>query len=300
MIKSGLKIYKNNIWEVFALIGFVSIGLLIGFFVVSPLLSSVLTNSIGSVESLVTKHVQSFNSEKFSAEFIKQLRELDWVNPVRTIKSLIENNGLFQIITASLESSGVDPQIVTIIANGIQDVCQIAIIDAVKILLFLATIVGITTFIGYLGTRIIIQARSTSNKNIIKFIVSFIVTIVVLLIVFILIVISLMTIEGPMTYITLIGIFLLMLLLCLLSSILIYKPKENKFTELFNIKSIVSLLLSSLICVTISSTIIIVLFVFSDFVALYIALPLLIVTNIVIENIAIKYVTSFKSKKLKS
>jgi len=294
MIKSGLKIYKNNIWEVFALLGFISIGLVIGFFVLFPLINSLTINSLARVGSSISDAGGSINLTQFINEFQKRINSLDWANPVRAIRILYDNNGLFDAIIESLKSCGVKGDVITKVANDIHDIARNFLFSSVDIGLMLIAILGASTFVGYLFTRIIIQDRSTKDHNIGKFILSFIINLVVIALIFFLILLSLVKINGPLLYLALVGIFMLLLLLSLIISVIIYRDKEIFFRDLFNLKSFGSLILSSLIVVAISGVVIILVFIFSDFIALYIALPLLIVTNIVIENIAIRYVTEFK------
>lgn len=297
MIKSGLKIYKNNIWEVFALLGFISIGLLIGIFTLLPIINSLFSNSLGRIASEASVVGAKLDLGVFINEIQKRLDGLDWANPIRTIKLLFDNNGFFDIVIKSLESCGLNHDQIVRISNVVHDVCHNAIFDTAQVIIAFLIIIAATGLIGFLGVRILIQARSTSNRNVGKFILSFLLNLLSISIVIFLMILSLISISGVGLYFSLIGIFLLMLLLSLLTSILIYKRKDVSFTNLFNLKSIGFLVLTSLIVLSISMAAFILIFIFSDFIAIYIGIPLIIVTNIVIENITIKYVNEFKTIK---
>lgn len=293
MIKSALKIYKNNIWEVFALLGFVSIGLLIGLVILIPNANSLFINSLGKIGSAISNQGATLDLTRFLTELENRMNHLDWANPIRSIRILFNNNGLFNMIVDSLHACGVSETIIKNINNTVHDVVRNLLFSSVDIILILVAITGATSFVGYIFVRIIIQARATSNHNILRFILAFIISLIIIGGTFALIILCLLSLTGANLYLSLVAVFIMLLLLSLISSILIYREKGVRILDLFNFKSIGLLLLSSLIIVAISGVAIILVFIFSDFIALYIALPLLIVTNIVIENIAIKYVTNF-------
>lgn len=297
MIKSGLNIYKKNIWEVFALVGFISIGLIIAFIAIFPSVSSLFNNSIGRIASEASGLVSGFKKDTFFIEVSNALSKLDWANPIKTIQDLLQNNGLFNLLVSALKKSGVGDSEIVKLGNVINSVIKDGTFIITNITIVFISIIGVTGLIGYLLTKIIVQTRSTSNHNPLKFALSFLLNLIVIGIAIFLLLLTIVNVNNGLFYLALIGIILLMLILSLLISILVYKKDECRFSDLFNFKTVGGLLLSTLIVIAISGLLIMLIYIFSDFIALIIAIPLLIITNIIIENITIKYVTDFKTKK---
>ncbi len=114
-----------------------------------------------------------------------------------------------------------------------------------------------------------------------------------------LILLALININGTGVVFVIITIFMVMLVLTLLWASICYKEKDMKLVDLFNVKSVLNIWLSSLMVLAISCIIFFIAYFISDVIGLIIAVPLLIINNIIIENIVINYASSFKQEQTK-
>jgi len=296
MIKNALHIYRKNIWNVFALIGFVSLGIFIALFVVIPALNNSLNITINKVISTATTY--KFSKNDFLIAFNEKFSKLDWANPVKTLKELFENNLLHNILVYALEKGGLNQVQITNVMKTISTDLKTFANVTINQIYVLVAIIGVVSIIGYISTKIVIQINSTNDRNIIRFIASFVLNILALVLVYVLLLLAILSVSGAALFFSAVGIFILMLICMLIISVLCYKKKGIRIFEILNLKNVLYLFLSSLIIFSISFVIFVIVYIFSDIIALLISIPLLLITTIVVENIVVSDVTTNLYKKL--
>lgn len=298
MIKSALNTYKKNIWDIFAVVGFVSIGIFIGLIAVIPAIRNLIFVSYNKIIAEATSIHGTFNSNTFLNSLNNQINNLDWSNPIRTLKILFENNGLLNIITRSLKDAGFNEAQLGEIINGVIKINDNFIKTTyAQISIFVVCITSIS-LIGYLLTKIVIQMRSVQNNNILRFIICYILNAASMVLIYFLLLLVLVNLQGVGMVFSLIAIFIMLLLLTLIIAMLCYKTKEIKLFDILNIKNILSLFLSGLIIHAISFAVFGIVLIFSDLFAIFISIPLFLITTIIIENIVVNYITRFKNKEI--
>lgn len=299
MIKNSLRIYRKNIWNVFAIIGFVSLGIFIALFVILPIITNSINITLNKIVSEATKY--SLRTNDFINSLNKSFGALDWANPIKTLKELFENNLLVTYIRKALADGGLGQTEVNSVINAINSDLKAFGSTTINQIYVFVSIVAVTSIIGYISTKIVIQINSTNDRNILRFIASFILNILALVLVFVLLLLSILSIENPAAlFFSALGIFILMLICMLIISIICYKKKGIGIFEILNLKNTLYLFLSSLIIFSISFVIFAVVYIFSDIIALLILIPLLIITTIIIENIVVSDVTTNLYKKLET
>ncbi|MCQ2742840.1 MAG: hypothetical protein MJ239_06060, partial [Bacilli bacterium] len=298
MFRSALKAFKKNIWDVFAITGFVAVGILIGVLVAFPVINNEINVSVNKIISKATAIPYSgFDISKFLTSVTDQLKNLDFRNPVRTIVELVERNGFFRIFMNALTDANFNKDVLIEMKDVVEQ-CSDSLIHIVKREgIFVITCTLISSVIALVASRVIIQIRCTSNKSIGRFFASFFLNLGTVLAAYYLIALSLLNLSGAWLVIVIVLIFMVMLALVLLWACVSYKEKFIKFKEIFNYKNVLFLWLSSLAVISVSALIFFLIFLFNDVIAFVILLPLIIISNIICENIVIEYVNEFSAEK---
>lgn len=295
MFRSALKVFRKNIWDVFAITGFIAIGILLGFLITMPAINNEVDISVSKIVAHATAIPYSgFDPATFLKSVTEQFKNLDLRNPVRTISVLIEENGLYRIFMGALEDANFNKDVLIEIKDTVT-ACSDNLVKIIRVqLISLSVCVLVSSVIGLISSRVIIQLRSTSKKSIGKFFISFFSNLATVLGAYSLIILSLLNLDGILLVISIIAILMAMLVLILLWSALCYKEKDVKLLELFNIKNILYLWLSSLAVLAASGVIFLVVYLINNVIGFVVLLPLIIISNIINENIVIDYVNQYK------
>lgn len=296
MIKSSLKLYKKNIWTFFGVTGIVAIGLFVAFIAAAPVLYDLLNHSISRIISSATALSQSgFNADEFLKSITRQFNGLNWRDPVNSIRSLLDVNSFIRLFTQALQDSGFQQDVVESLKTTINECADQLVSGIREQLTIMVTIVGVASFIGFVVPRVLIQVRSTGDKNPKRFATTFFLNFFTVLIVYTLIVVCLLG-NMPIAafVVAVLAILGTLFFLTFLWPIIFYRDKKKQqFKTFFNIKTFGWYALSSLIVLGISLAIFGIFFLISDIIGFVIILPLIFVTNIIMENIMIHYVTNY-------
>lgn len=292
MIKNALHIYRKNIWNVFAILGFVCLGIFIGCFVVLPAFNNNLFISYNKIISIAKSELQTLNADDFYKSLSSQLDKLDWANPVRVLRFLFEQNGLLNIIENALLKGGLTQEMVGNIRDQLSTVIKSFGTTTFSQVSILFSIIMTTSVIGYFSTKLVIQINSTNDKNILRFIGSFLLNLLALAGIVVLLLITLLSLHGAALVFAIIAIYILMLIATLAISIICYKKKDIKLFDILNIKNLLFLFLSNLIVFAISFAIIVIVDLFSGLIALLLSIPVILITTIIVENIVVADITN--------
>lgn len=299
MFRSALKVFRKNIWDVFAITGFITIGILFGLLITMPVINNEIDISVSKIVAHATAIPYSgFDPASFLKSITDQFKNLDLRNPMRTIAVLIEQNGLYRIFMNALEDANFNKEVLiemkdTVIA------CSDSLIKVIRQqIVNLSICVLISSILALVSSRVIIQIRSTSKKSVGRFFASFFSNLATVSLAYFLIILSLINLDGALLVFSIIGILMVMLVLILLWSVLIYKDKDVKLIELFNIKNILFLWASSLAVLATSALIFLIVYLINNVTGFVILLPLIIISNIINENIVIDYVNQYKKKRV--
>ena len=161
MIKSALKTYKKNIWDIFAVTGIVALGVLVALIVAGPNIYSLLNNNVKKIISAATGVASSgFNASAFLDSLTRQLNGLNWRDPVNSIRSLLDVNGFIRLFTNALMESGFQKETITQLTSTINS-CADAMVDGAKTqIIIMMTIIGVSCLIAFIASRIVIQWRT--------------------------------------------------------------------------------------------------------------------------------------------
>lgn len=291
MFRSALKVFKKNIWDVFAVAGFIAIGILVGILIILPVIGNEINISVNKIIAHATAISYSgFDSSAFLNSLIDQVKSLDTKNLVRTVNVLVEQNGIYRIFMDALKDANFNQEVLFEMKDVVTQ-CSDNLINILKDqLLRFVICVGVSFVIALISSRLIIQIRSTENKHIGKFFITFSLNLGTVLLAYILIALCVLNLDGFLLVLFILLILMGILVLDLLWAIICYKQKETKILKLFTIKNIAFLWLSALAVIATSAIIVLIVYLINEIAALVLILPLVIISNIICENIAIDYV----------
>lgn len=295
MIRSTLQIYRKNIWNVFAVVGIVSLGIIVALIVAAPTIYDLLFYNVTKIIASASSIPQSgFNVSAFIDSLSKQIGGLNWGDPFGSISLLLDNQGYIRLFTQALADSGFQKEVLGNLTATIQESAD-AIVNGVKAeLLTMLVIIASSCGIAFIASRIVIQIRVTGQKDIKRFILNFFLNLITVLLAYTGIILCLLDTIYIIAWIFIIlGIVLALFTLTFLWAALCYRSERLKFTTIFNFKTYMKYLLCCLIVISISLAGLVIIFFISDIIAIVLALPLLFVTNIIMENIAIGYTTNY-------
>jgi len=292
MIKNALHIYRKNIWNVFAILGFLCLGIFIGVFVVLPAFNNSAYVMYNKVVSTAKTAFTDLDVNKFFKILTEEINKLDWANPVRTLRILFENNGLLAIIKTALQECDMGAEAIAEISGSLSSIIRDFGSSTLSQFYILLSLVFVTSAVGYLGTKIVIQINSTYDRNILRFISSLFLNLIALFGIVVLLLLALLTLKGVGLFFACLGVFILMLIASLVISIICYKKKDIKLFDILNFKNLLFLFLSSLIVFSLSFVILVIIYIFSDLIALLLSIPFILITTIIVENIVVADITN--------
>ncbi|MCQ2794231.1 MAG: hypothetical protein MJ207_02590 [Bacilli bacterium] len=305
MIRSTLHIYRKNVWNIFAVVGIVSLGIIVALIVAAPTIYDLLFYNVTKIIASASAIPQSgFNATAFIDSLTKQLGGLNWGDPFLSITSLLDNQGYVHLFTQALIDSGFQKEVLGNLTTTISE-CATALVDGIKAqLLTMLVLIGVACLIAFIASRVVIQLRTARirsphkdkefAKNIKRFFIMFGLNLFTVLLAYTLVILCLLYCLYIIASIFIILAILLGLFTCsFLWATLCYRSKNLHFKKVFNLKTYCKYLLCCLITISISLVILVVTFFISDIIAILIALPLIFVSNIIMENIAISYTTNY-------
>lgn len=306
MIRSALHIYRKNIWNIFAVTGIVAFGVLVAFVVAAPSIYNVINYNVAKVVSAASSVPQSgFDVTAFINSFSKQLGGLNWRDPIVSIQSLLDSKRIINLFTQSLMDSGFQSEVVGGLLNTIA-ICADDLVAGVKEqLVFMLTCIVASSLVAFVAPRIVIQLRTARNRsaykekdrkrNIKRFVALFFLNLFTVLLAYGFVILAL--VLGNLNILTFIIVILAILIglvfLTFLWPIICYRDKRMKISDVLNIKTFGLYLLSCLIVLAISATVFVICFFISDVIGLLLILPLLFITNIIMENIVLSYTNNY-------
>lgn len=297
MIKSALKTYRNNIWSVFAATGIVALGVLVALIVAAPTLYDLLYYNIVRVMSAaLTIPKSGFSTEAFLESISQQLNSLNWRDPINSVMSMLDSQSLIHFFKIALENSGMQMEVINELMSTINQVVDEIVAGVKDQLIFMITCVGVSCIIAFISSRIIIQLTTAKNKSAKSFIITFFLNLISVLIVYAIVIVLLFFTLLPIAIFVAIvaALIIVLLFFTFLWPALFYRDENTEFKDIFNIKNISLYYLAALIVLAISIGIILIAFLISDVIGIVIALPLIFVTNIIMENIVIAYTTNYQ------
>lgn len=295
MIKSALKIYRKNIWNIFAATGIVALGILVALIVAAPALYDLLYYNISRVMSAaLTIPKSGFDGGAFLESITRQLNGLNWRDPINSVQSMLGIQPIIHLFKQALEDSGMQFEVVNQLMGTINQCANEIVAGTKDELIFVITCVGTSCAIAFISSRIVIQLTSTQSKNIKNFIITFLLNLVAVVAVYAIIGVLLFAYLSIATFVVVALLLIIgLLFLTFLWPAIFYRDKSIEFRDIYNVKTILWYYLAAFIVLVISLAIIGIAFLISDVIALVLALPLIFITNIIMENIAIGYTTNY-------
>ena len=306
MVRSALHIYRKNIWNIFAVTGIVALGVLVALMVATPTIYNLIFYNVTRIISSASSIPQSgFNTASFIDSLNKQFVNLNWRDPVVSIQSLLSSKGYIRIFTQALMDSGFQKEVVGGLITTIGE-CADAMVDGIKAqLIFMLICIVASGIVAFIAPRVVVQLRTARTRsahkdkdrkrNILRFVILFFLNLITVLAAYAgIILILIFTTLNILEFIfAILGILLVLVTLTFFWPIVCYRDRRLKFTTIFNIKTFGLYLLSCLIVLSISAVVFVVCFFISDVIGLLLILPLIFVSNIIMENIVISYANNY-------
>ncbi len=300
MIKTALKTYRKNIWSVFATTGIVALGVLVALIVAAPTIYYLLYYNVFRIISAASSLTKSgFDVTAFIESISRQLNGINWRDPINAVQSMLNVDSIVHLFKQALIDSGFQEALLQDILKTVNE-CANEIVAGVKDeLIFMVTCVGASCVLAFIASRVVIQRTTAADKSFKKFIIVFFLNLGTVLLGYLIVIGSLFLFYMPVGGFIVLVLFVLLVVLFLtfLWPAIFYRPDNVKFLDLFNIKTILWYLLASLMVLGISLAVIGLAFLISDVIGLVIALPLIFVTNIIMENIMIHYTINYNQIK---
>jgi len=155
MVKTGLKVYKNNIWHFFTILGFVALGVIIGISILIPAMSSVINDTAKKISTVAGS--KPFDVTKFFDSLFQQFKAMDWTDPLKTLQDAFSQTKLVDILTKASIAGGLDPKTFPELNNTITTCATSIVNTSITELIILAISVGICSIIGYVSIRTVIH-----------------------------------------------------------------------------------------------------------------------------------------------
>ena len=306
MIRSALHIYRKNIWNIFAVTGIVALGVVVAIMVASPVIYNLLFYNVTKIISSATAIPQSgFNLNAFIESLNKQFNGLNWNNPIASITGLLDSKGYIRMFTQALMDSGFQKEVVSGLLDTIA-LCADDLVAGIKEqLIFMLTCIVASGIVAFIAPRVVVQLRTARTRsahkdkdrkrNILRFAILFFLNLITVLAAYagIILILVFTTLNILEFIFAILGILLVLVTLTFLWPIVCYRDRRLKFTTLFNLKTFGAYLLACLIVLAISAAIFVICFFISDVIGLLLILPLIFVTNIIMENIVISYANNY-------
>lgn len=300
MVKTALKVYKNNIWHFFTILGFVALGVIIGISILLPAVSKAITDSANEINAACTKaSIDHFNFDSFFKSIYDQFKAMDWSNPFETLKIVFTQNKIVEILTIATNKAGVNVEDIKAIWPAINSSAKTIVDTSVNQFVVLISCISICSIVGYVLIRTVIHFKTTKNRNIFRYIINTAANVIFMSFIFYLIVITMQSAKGVGLAFALIGIILLLTIGILSLSFVSFAQKGVKFLDIVNIKTIILSIVSDLIIIALSFTVIAIIFPFNALAAILIAIPLLIITTIIMDSTTNAFVNNFSNEELK-
>lgn len=306
MIRSALHIYRKNIWNIFAVTGIVAFGVVVALMVATPVIYNLLFYNVTRVISSATSIPESgFNFNAFIESLNKQIGGLNWNNPVASIQGLLDSKGYIRMFTQALMDSGFQKDVVGGLLDTIA-ICADELVAGIKEqLIFMLICVGVACLIAFIAPRVVVQLRTARHRsahkekdrkrNIKRFVALFFLNLLTVLLAYTLVIITLVfgTLNVLEFALVIAAILVVLVFLTFLWPIVCYRDRRLRLTTIFNLKNFAFYLLSCLIVLSISAVVFVICFFISDVIGLLIVMPLIFVTNIIMENIVVSYTNNY-------
>lgn len=298
MVKTGLKIYRDNIWHFFTILGFVALGLIVAFSIMIPAMTSTVNKTTNDIANIGKSCFAGFNVDNFFSSLGNQFKAMDWANPLNTLKALFTESKLIEVLNEAVKHAGVDlklyPELEAAIVSGAKTIIDTSVTQ----LFVLVASVSICSIIGYVLIKLVIHFKTTKNYNIGRLIINIVANVLFIGLIAYLFVITSQKLDGAGMWISLIAITIFQTIGELTISFLTFANKGIKFNEIVNVKTIISSLITSLIIACISFAIVAIIYPFNSLAAIMIAIPLLIITTIIMDSVTNAFVTNFNKNKV--
>lgn len=292
MVKTGLRVYKNNIWHFFTVLGFVALGVIIGFAILIPAMKGVVDDTADKFSHLSV----NFKPDDFFNNLFQQFKNMNWSNPMKTLGEIFNQTKLVEILTEAVEAAGLtDAELIKF--NGTITSCANNIVNtSINEVVILISCVAICSIVGFVLIRTVIHFKTTENRNLFKYIITTIINVLFLGLIFYLMAITLKNVNNGWMYVAMIGISLLMVIGILTLSFWCYGKKGTRFLDVVNVKTIIGSVISDLVIVLISFTIVAIINIFNQLAAIMIGIPLFIITTIIMDCTTNAFVNNFGKK----
>lgn len=296
MVKTGLKIYKNNIWHFFTILGFVALGLIIAVSIIIPAMSDTIKKSADDIAKLCT---HQFNFDGFFGSLYDQFKAMDWKNPFTTLQQVFTQSKLVEIFTKATLAAGVKMEDINNFLPTINACATNVVNSSITQLQVLIISLASCSIIGYVLIKSVVHFKSTKNHNLIKYIFNLIANILFITLIGYLFFITAQSTDGAALWFSLIGITLFQLIGELTISFITYAKKGMHYKDIVNLKTVIGSGLTNLVIVFISFAIIGIIYPFNQLAAIMIAIPLLLITTIIMDTVTNTFVTNYSKNSIK-